>query len=421
MKLRISTMLILGIISLSPALSAYSAKPPVVGGACNKLGLAQTYLGKKYTCIKSGKKFVWSKGVVVKKSPIPTPIATPIATPIESSNPIPSSSPTPIPTPSESPTPTPSPTPTQIPVPLVIKKVFDDLAKFPMGQDAAQKVSFNFSPNADLEFSNLSVQSANNVMKFFVDFYQDPRPYPVFFGDTKDVEWVINEWAKFGYTEESQRKDLRTRAPNGITVNYWGSPQGHFTMVFSPEQIRGFGSEQQYRVTIVTHHVVHGIQSRVTGARFEYLSCWANEGGAEFYGAIVASRYMGLDYLNYRRMLIGNWVQSKPTLDLRKFNEVQWFDMLKLLEGDPFCDSSKTGNLQYNTGVLLHERLVADFGHQKVMDLWYAMRQSKDWKDNFRKTFGVDTDTWYRTSAIPYLIEQYSVWVPLENWEGIKN
>ena len=73
-----------------------------VGAACSKLGATSTYAGKKYTCIKSGKKLVWDKGVATV-APKPTATATP--TP----------SPTAIPTPTATATPTPTPTPTSSP------------------------------------------------------------------------------------------------------------------------------------------------------------------------------------------------------------------------------------------------------------------------------------------------------------------
>ena len=47
-------------LSISPAFSAI--KP---GSACKKIGQVQNYSGKKYTCIKSGSKLLWSKGVVI--------------------------------------------------------------------------------------------------------------------------------------------------------------------------------------------------------------------------------------------------------------------------------------------------------------------------------------------------------------------
>jgi len=70
-KLMVGLSLLLS-ISLVPA---HSATPPKAGSVCSKQGTTKIYQGKKYTCIKSGKKLVWSKGVVVK-TPTPTPTPT---------------------------------------------------------------------------------------------------------------------------------------------------------------------------------------------------------------------------------------------------------------------------------------------------------------------------------------------------------
>ena len=63
------------------------------GDACKKAGTTATANGKKYTCIKSGKKLVWNKGVAIAK---PVPAATPTPTPTSTPTP----SPTVVPTPS---------------------------------------------------------------------------------------------------------------------------------------------------------------------------------------------------------------------------------------------------------------------------------------------------------------------------------
>lgn len=55
-----------------PEASAATAK---AGASCPKLKATSVVKGKKFTCIKSGKKLVWDKGVVVKASaakPSPT-------------------------------------------------------------------------------------------------------------------------------------------------------------------------------------------------------------------------------------------------------------------------------------------------------------------------------------------------------------
>ena len=100
--------LIVGVLVAPPS----TAAAPVTGKACSKLGQTQLYKFKNYTCIKSGKKLVWSKPVAV--SPIaPKPTATPTPTPTPSATPTPTPSATPTPTPTPSATPTPTPTPAQ--------------------------------------------------------------------------------------------------------------------------------------------------------------------------------------------------------------------------------------------------------------------------------------------------------------------
>jgi hypothetical protein len=76
------------------------------GDACKKVGATATAKGKKFTCVKSGKKLVWNKGVAVPK-PKPVEVQTPM--------------PTPAVTVTVAPTPTPSvtPVPTQTTAPLI--------------------------------------------------------------------------------------------------------------------------------------------------------------------------------------------------------------------------------------------------------------------------------------------------------------
>jgi hypothetical protein len=69
----------LALVLLIPA-SALAA--PKAGASCSKAGSTSTYSGKKYTCIKSGKKLVWNKGVLIPKAiPTVSPTATPTASP----------------------------------------------------------------------------------------------------------------------------------------------------------------------------------------------------------------------------------------------------------------------------------------------------------------------------------------------------
>ena len=67
-------------ISIFSTQISFAAITP--GTKCSKIGSAAISGGKKYTCIKSGKKLVWNKGVVIPKAKAtPTPTPTPSSAP----------------------------------------------------------------------------------------------------------------------------------------------------------------------------------------------------------------------------------------------------------------------------------------------------------------------------------------------------
>jgi len=76
--------LALAIVVLLSLSSPVHAAAPKAGSKCTKAGQTSTSAGIKYTCIKSGKKLVWNKGVAIKKAE-PAPVPTP-ETKVESKN-----------------------------------------------------------------------------------------------------------------------------------------------------------------------------------------------------------------------------------------------------------------------------------------------------------------------------------------------
>jgi len=67
MNKRITAFLSILSLSLSFPLSPVNAAAKA-GGACNKAGLTSVVSDKTYTCVKSGKKLLWDKGVAIVKS-----------------------------------------------------------------------------------------------------------------------------------------------------------------------------------------------------------------------------------------------------------------------------------------------------------------------------------------------------------------
>jgi hypothetical protein len=78
------------ILALTPA-AAFSAQKVNPGSACKVYKQKTTYKNRIYTCVKSGKKLVWNKGVLrIQATPTPTPTPTPRVTPTPTPTPTPS-------------------------------------------------------------------------------------------------------------------------------------------------------------------------------------------------------------------------------------------------------------------------------------------------------------------------------------------
>ena len=410
MRVRLIALLVISPLLFSSLLSTSHAAAKA-GAKCKKEGIKTVVEKTTFTCIKSGKKLVWAKGVSSNSSSGKT---SPSATP----------------TPSQ--TQTPNVTPST--VRAGVKAVLDSFAQFPKSKDAPQEISFIFGPNADKDTSDLIVKNASATMGLFVDFYQDSKAYPIFYGSNEDLEWVIAQWAKFGYTEQTignefqyAVRNLRTRSvpPNFFVGSENRFPQTPMILLGSKAAISKL--TPPWRQIVINHHVIHGIQGRITGYKDALLGCWGREGGAELYGWLVAHRTLqaqNFDYVQFRRNQMGEWINTQPNIDLRKFDDAQWFQALKSLEGNKFeqaiyCADATPGALQYNVGALVYERLIGEFGHQQVMSWWYEMRSTSDWKVAFEKVFKIGIDDWYRSSAVPYLRQEYRDWVPQPGWRGV--
>ncbi len=94
-RLRFLSVLLPLVLIATPLYAAYAAVPKA-GAKCSKAKSTATYAGKKFTCVKSGTKLAWNKGVkILVPKPVATPSTSASATPKVSGTPTPSTSATP--------------------------------------------------------------------------------------------------------------------------------------------------------------------------------------------------------------------------------------------------------------------------------------------------------------------------------------
>jgi hypothetical protein len=141
MSKRLLASLVITPLLLSSQLSTSHAAVKA-GAKCTKAGITQVVKDKSYTCVKSGKKLVWNKGV--KTPPMPAGNSAPMS--------------------------------------AGMKAALDNLAQFPKSKETPQALNYNFGPNAEKDMSITIEKNAKVTMAFFVDFYQDSKPYQIFYG-----------------------------------------------------------------------------------------------------------------------------------------------------------------------------------------------------------------------------------------------
>jgi hypothetical protein len=333
-----------------------------------------------------------------------------------------------------------SPAGNTAPMPAGIKAALDDLDKFPKSKQAPQQIKFHFGPNADKRLSDLIVKNSNETMKFFVDFHQSSIPFPVIYSSPQDKDWAIAEMAKYGHklrewTEERQLFDPALGGDWKGDHLYWFYQEDWSGERGAPGK-SGWHLYSVTRQDFVIHHVVHGIQNRITGDKDRYLGLWAREGGATFYAWYILGRtFPEIGHSSAGNVTYSVWrsQQTKPfqpwfapTLNLQELNETEWLSFIKSWDCNIYkyptgaggtieksCPEVQHRQLAYNTGAVMYERLVGEFGHQKVMDWWYELRTTPDWEEAFAKTFKINVDDWYKGSAIPYLMQVFRNWVSI--------
>jgi hypothetical protein len=379
------------LIALSLALipvAATSAQKITPGSVCKTVNQKATYLNKTYTCIKSGKKLVWNKGVA---------IATPAPTP----------------TPSATPTPTPTPTPTQTPQPIAPSS-FEDLQSHLDGiiygawSKASQKIQSSVSvlgntkilvgPNTKEDDSN-SLVALNLASKLYSGMKQVKNLYVIKFSFA-DVAWAQQQYDlihPINYYATGAADSCNFLNCNGATAGTNSAGDGVILIGqggnYSSEPVVAGGSRASTGL-VTAHEYTHTIQ--LLNAPCQGSLCWGDtpvwlrEGGAEWSG--VVSRHSGNfnDYVAIRKGDLGTEysLASRYTADY----------VTAFLNPNPYT-SSNTFDWSYwdkydrwapyAIGFMATEILVNIKSPEAVMKLFIDLGAGKSFIVAFKEEFGI--------------------------------
>lgn len=378
-----SVILVVGISSTATA--AVKA-----GQSCSKVGSISVSKNVKYTCVKSGKKLVWNKGVkivpVVKPTPTPTPTKTPEVT--------------------SSPTPTPSTSIT--PVITVQGKAMNEMKNSLIPIKGPEFFKYHYSPRADKAIIEFIEKDLSRSIDYWRNYLKPSGLFNVFYGTQDDLDWIIDAWKPYGHSPGGGfANDLRGRiAREGNNLNAGAVPSengsSHLSILRHTSLKINFGD-----YSFITHESIHVVQQNLSGLNTTKFPCWLREGSANLFGAFLAVEFHGTDYERMKRDQMYSYMQGTSGVNVGAFSATEWLKHLQDLEGNFSGGCDYVYRFAYGSGLLLSELLVADYGVGPMVEFWRSFNE-KPLRESFTAIYKTNLDDWYMDKAIPYLMSEYA-------------
>jgi hypothetical protein len=352
------------------------------GAACSKAGKTSVVSRKTFTCVKSGKKLVWDKGVVTK----PTSIATPIPAPIQA------------------PTPDPIPTPKAEIVPA-FPTSFKDLeinsegipyaswasvqSNIKLFPEPKTKVSLFFGPNTPKRYPDEITERMVLLGSRVMGNIPQPKEIKFYNFNKVDVPWAKEATAPFvspfrlGESLPQQVEGLCARedCDGGIT-NYVSGIGVVIVAISTP--VTRYGDAARLNGQIDLHEYVHAVQGLVFANKTSepppvLIPCWYSEGQPQAVSILTSAATMS-DYIKLRTSTLKNnrWplVDSSATT-IEKFLA----DNMKVP-----CPGS-TNSANYTAGFIVMETLISIGGVERTFDLLKSVADGAPFQSAFEKHY----------------------------------
>lgn len=374
-----------GVLLISLA-TPVNAEAPKAGATCTKKNATATSAGKLYTCILSGKKLVWNKGVAVPK-PTPSPTKpTAIGDPIGAVGSTPSPTPTPTPTPKA---------PTS----------FDDLIENYEGIAytawtksrekilASKKTDITLKmvmgPNSQLVYKDPLIP-IDLVTRMYAGNVEPTEIYYLAF-NYQDRNWAVDEMERI-LPNSGSRWITDTACRTRDTC--WGggafyNGTNRFLIVITTELLipdHLNGSVEAHEFT----HIVQQINIKKGRPAQEFLydpwpPTWFWEGQAHFtqHASIYFDSFK--DYMKYRK-------DTASDLFTNKAFTSQLLESYFVLNAPDSWQKSFERWHQYDIGAMFVEILTALKGPNSTMEMWRIASTGVDFKTAFERVYGVPFD-----------------------------
>jgi hypothetical protein len=364
-------VLLISITFLGSSLSLPAFAAVKAGAACPKAGKTSVASGKTFTCIKSGKKLVWNKGVSVAKPVAVAPTPTPSATSQPVAEKIPA-------------------TPTSFADLVTNYKgisvaVWQDVRNRLKGSTLITRFEVLTGPQTSQPKDKPSVETLlANASSLFSTFSQ-PKVTKVFYFNRDDVSWAQEQHGKLT-NPKFRAQELSDNCPSNSNCGAFGSTSAGVGAMFMGVHLQGLDPLEVFGGTEIhefTHVVQYSLYSEsVFNNPNKYLPGWFIEGQASaIQQAGGTSDYA--DYLSSRK----KWFSHSPKSVVKNYSAEEilaFFD----LQGPGKFDQATWSHV-YDIGSFATETLIAVGGLDSTFELIKQVSSGKSFDDAFLATYKI--------------------------------
>ena len=357
----LSVLTLLALFPLVPASANAKA-----GAKCTKVGIKSVVGTKTFTCIKSGKKFVWDKG---KTSTIVPAKVVADSWPIDKS--------------------------ADKDIFLIADK---NLRKFQQANTTTPKVTINYGPTTDKKRADEYLYSMHEAAKFWASDWKYDKEVNVAIGTSKDYSWMFQAWSKFGlirspefdsseksYTSQGEYCNQGSALLGDDNPFLWGCLSTAGTLEKYGIAGRKFGSHEY------THIAHYGIMGN---AGMRNMPVLISEGSADFYGVSLASTQSKI-IEDWQTFFSGGYFTETSREYVRTASADQVYELLM----DSFNKGTKQEGHWYYTGAYATIRMVAAQGHDGFVRFMKSVAETSNANQSFEKIYGVKFEEFAKVIA----------------------
>ncbi len=355
------------------------------GASCSKLGKTSVASGKTFSCVKSGKKLVWNKGVAIAKpaaTPTPSPSAKPETVAVKTP---------------EMPTSFTDLEEKFEGIPYSSwEKMNANLVKY---SSSTLDITIQYGPNTPERYSTQITKDAVLRGARAMGGVKQPPAVKFYQFNKVDADWGKEQAAKYqpafnlGMSLPVQAADLCSREDCDGGVTNLASGIGLVLVGVSTPANR-YGDLARFKGQNDLHEYVHAVQGNVLAGKTKttppvLMPCWYSEGQPQAI-SIVATARTSADYITVRN----SWMKDYKWL-LNDFEPSTIEDFLKKNMKVP-CPSS-TNFLNYTVGFIVIDSLISIGGIEKTFEVPSLIAEGLTFESAFEKIYGTP---WSNASPI---------------------